>query len=87
MPYSLIIPIYNEENTLPQLLDNLQLVHQDAQIIIVNDGSTDETNTILKDESGIDVIVQDPNQGKGAAIQTGLDNGRLFDVSRQPCQG
>ena len=73
MPYSLIIPIFNEQSTLPQLLDNLKLVHQDAQIIIVNDGSTDETNTILKDESGIDVIVQDTNQGKGAAIQTGLE--------------
>ncbi|SVC47619.1 uncharacterized protein METZ01_LOCUS300473, partial [marine metagenome] len=73
MPYSLIIPIFNEQSTLPQLLDDLKLVHQDAQIIIVNDGSTDETNTILKDESGIDVIVQDTNQGKGAAIQTGLE--------------
>ena len=73
MPYSLIIPIYNEEDTLPQLLDDLKLVHQDAQIIIVDDGSTDETNTILNDASGINVLAQETNHGKGAAIRAGLE--------------
>ena len=72
MPYSLIIPIYNEENTLPQLLDDLKFVHQDAQIIIVDDGSTDTTDTILKNASGIDIIAHETNQGKGDAIRAGL---------------
>ena len=72
MPYSLIIPIFNEQSTLPQLLDDLQSVHQDAQIIIIDDGSTDETDTILKNASGIDAIAQATNQGKGAAIRVGL---------------
>ena len=73
MQYSLIIPIYNEENTLPQLLDDLQSVDQDAQIIIIDDGSIDATVTILKNASGIDIITLENNQGKGAAIRAGLE--------------
>ena len=73
MQYSLIIPIYNEENTLPQLLDDLQSVDQDAQIIIIDDGSIDATDTILKNASGIDIMTLENNQGKGAAIRAGLE--------------
>ena len=73
MPYSLIIPIYNEENTISKLLDALQSLDKDAQIIIVDDGSIDETDTILKNASGIDIITIENNQGKGAAIRAGLE--------------
>ena len=73
MQYSLIIPIYNEENTLPQLLDDLESVDQDAQIIIIDDGSIDATDTILKNASGIDIMTLENNQGKGAAIRAGLE--------------
>ena len=72
MPYSLIIPIYNEENKIPRLLDDLQSLDSEAQIIIVDDGSIDETDTILKSASGIDIMTMENNQGKGAAIRAGL---------------
>ena len=48
MKLSIIIPVYNEESTLLKLLKRIKTININKEIIIVNDGSTDRTNYILK---------------------------------------
>ena len=73
MPYSIIIPIYNEERTLEKLLKSLeQYSHSRNQILIINDGSVDKTNKILKKYDFIDVLHLKKNYGKGTALKIGL---------------
>lgn len=72
MTYSLIIPIYNEERTLLCLLKKIEKLDRKIQIIIVNDGSTDSTASILKKYTNIKIITNESNRGKGASIKEGL---------------
>ena len=73
MPYSIIIPIYNEEKTLDNLLLSLKKYSLSRnEILIVNDGSIDETNKILKKYNFINVLNLKKNYGKGCAIKIGL---------------
>ena len=46
MNYSIIIPIYNEERSLPSLLDKLEKIPNEIEVIIVDDGSNDQTDII-----------------------------------------
>ena len=73
MPYSIIIPIYNEVNTLISLLKSLKRYYElGHEIIIIDDGSTDQSNLILKECSFIKLIVLNRNHGKGIALREGL---------------
>ena len=49
MLVSVIIPAYNEENTIRQVLETVQSLPLEIQIIVVNDGSTDNTYHILEE--------------------------------------
>lgn len=71
---SVIMPVYNEKATLPDILRSVVGVPVDKEIIIVDDGSTDGTWDFLKDVSdkGIKVFRHESNRGKGAAIRTAL---------------
>lgn len=77
---SVVIPVYNERQTVSELVRRVQSVDLDGvdlEIIIVDDGSTDGTRDILKTEiePHVDhVIYHDTNQGKGAALRTGFRN-------------
>ncbi len=76
MKLSVIIPVYNEENTIQEILQQVRAVELAHEIIIVDDGSTDRTRELLKAEEtqpGTTVIYQPVNQGKGAAVRTGID--------------
>jgi glycosyltransferase involved in cell wall biosynthesis len=74
MKLSVIIPVYNEKNTIGEVLQRVAAVDLEKEIIVVDDGSTDGTRELLKKISNpqIKVILQPRNQGKGAAIRRGL---------------
>jgi len=73
---SVIIPVYNEEATIREIVNRVRALPVDLEIIVVDDGSTDGTRGIL--ESEIEgklgqVIYQPLNRGKGAAVRAGLE--------------
>jgi glycosyltransferase involved in cell wall biosynthesis len=75
MKLSIIIPAYNEQATIAQIVNRVKSVNLkniSKQIIVVDDGSTDKTLSRLKKLSGIRLISLKTNQGKGAAIRAGL---------------
>ncbi|RZK66801.1 MAG: DUF2062 domain-containing protein, partial [Pedobacter sp.] len=65
-----IIPTYNNHATLKRVIDGV-LLYTDV-ILVVNDGSTDTTATILTKYPQITIITQPENKGKGIALQTGF---------------
>jgi glycosyltransferase involved in cell wall biosynthesis len=70
---SVIIPVYNEVNTIKEIVERVQSVDLAKEIIIVDDASTDGTREVLKalkEEEGITVLFHESNQGKGAALRT-----------------
>ena len=74
---SIIIPAYNEKNTIQELIKKVQAVFLpeiEKEIIAVDDGSTDNTRDLLKKISGIKYIFHDKNLGKGGALKTGFQN-------------
>lgn len=70
---SIILPAYNEESTIAEIIRRLADLPLDKEIIVVDDASTDATPDEIK-RSGVDVfhITQPHNQGKGAAIRAAL---------------
>jgi glycosyltransferase involved in cell wall biosynthesis len=73
---SVLVPVYNEASTLEKAIQRLRQVPLNAEIVCVDDGSSDgsrETLSRLYDAGMIDIwINHDVNQGKGAAIQTAI---------------
>lgn len=72
---SIIIPIYNEENIAADYLPRIFNLPIKKEVIIVNDGSTDNSFMILenlKKKYSFELINQVTNQGKGAAVKCGL---------------
>ncbi len=76
MRLSVIIPLFNEDRYIADVVAAVQAVPLDKEIIIVNDGSTDRTRERLKDldlkNSNVTILHHEVNRGKGAAIRTGL---------------
>jgi glycosyltransferase involved in cell wall biosynthesis len=76
---SVIIPCYNEVQTIAQVLDNVREVDLADEIIIVDDGSTDGSREVLaaiaaRELPGVRVFYHERNQGKGAALVTGFQH-------------
>ncbi len=65
-----VIPTYNNDRTLLHVINDVKQYVSD--IIVVNDGCTDDTNDILNRVDGIDVVVYERNRGKGYAIRQGF---------------
>lgn len=78
MKLSVIIPVYNEESTIRDILKKVRNVNIEKEIIIVDDGSTDRTPEILQEELKKDkvTIVYNSliNIGKGAAVRIGIEH-------------
>lgn len=76
MILSIIIPVYNEKKTIRDIIDRVQEVEVglEKEIIIIDDGSDDGTREVLKtfDFPNVKIHLHDKNQGKGAALQTGI---------------
>ena len=75
MKLSIIMPVYDEVNTVRDILEQVRAVPIEKEIIIVDDGSTDGTSDILRQEMEHDdtrVFFLAENQGKGAAVRTGI---------------
>ena len=75
--FSIIVPVYNEAKTILEVLknlNNLKKYYQNIQIIVINDGSRDDTLKILENnKSLIDVLINNPNnKGKGNAVKKGI---------------
>ena len=77
MKFSIVIPVHNEEKFVIDVLKrvNEQKKNFDIEIIISNDGSTDQTNNLLeKNKDLYDILVySEVNYGKGSAIKKGLE--------------
>ncbi|MFA4905253.1 MAG: glycosyltransferase family 2 protein [Candidatus Margulisiibacteriota bacterium] len=74
MKLSVIIPVYNEKNTLKEIVDRVQKVELEKEIILVDDCSSDGTRDLLPSftAQNIKIALQERNQGKGAAIRRGI---------------
>lgn len=73
MKISAVIPAYNEEKTIGSVLKTLKQVRLVDEILVVNDGSRDNTSQVAQG-CGVKVLNLPQNQGKGAAVKAGVDN-------------
>lgn len=77
MKLSIIVPVFNEEKTILNVISNLEklvIPSVTKEIIVVDDGSTDSTKEKLKLRKKINVYFHNKNKGKGAAVKTGISN-------------
>ena len=77
---SIIIPCYNEENTIEKIIDKILNQSQfDKEIIVIDDYSTDNTRKILKeikDKKISKLLLNESNFGKGYSISKGIENAK-----------
>jgi len=77
MKVSVIIPVYNEEETIEEILRRVEMEEIATEILVIDDGSTDGTReklASLNEVGNLRIILHDRNQGKGAAVRTGFQN-------------
>ncbi|OGD36507.1 MAG: glycosyl transferase [Candidatus Aminicenantes bacterium RBG_19FT_COMBO_58_17] len=76
MKLSIVVPVFNERPTIAEIIRRVRVVDvgMDKEIIVVDDGSTDGTREILQAMvlPELKVVLQERNQGKGAALRTGF---------------
>ncbi len=80
MKISVIVPVYNEKNTVAEILRRVAATNIPHEIVVVDDGSTDGSREILQDLEAkreipnLKVIYHPHNMGKGAAVRTALQH-------------
>ncbi|MFN2111932.1 MAG: glycosyltransferase family 2 protein [Anaerolineales bacterium] len=75
MKLSVIMPIFNELNTLAEIVKRVQETGLADEIVLVDDGSTDGTRNLVhgyQGKEGFTVVLHEENQGKGAAVRSGF---------------
>jgi len=75
MKLSVVMPVYNEAETVREIVAQVLAVPIEKEILIIDDGSSDGTRDVLKEldgKDGIRVFLQPNNQGKGAAVSVGF---------------
>ncbi|MFC2061470.1 glycosyltransferase family 2 protein [Elusimicrobiota bacterium] len=75
---SVVIPVYNEEKTVKDILDKVLEVEINKELIVVDDGSSDSTPRILRsiDHPHIRIFIKEKNEGKASAVRYGIDKAR-----------
>ena len=79
MQISVIIPTFNESKTIHEIIRRVEAEKVSDEILVIDDGSTDGTRQALEDINGkgsLRLIIHERNQGKGAAIRTGIQQAR-----------
>jgi len=75
---SVVIPVYNEKNTIREILRQVRAVPVRKQIILVDDCSRDGTRDVLRElqqtDTDLTIVFHEKNQGKGAALRTGFQH-------------
>ncbi len=77
MKLSVVIPVYNENKTIQEIIKRVQATGLADEIVAVDDGSTDGSRDILASmhrDGNIKVVYHERNQGKGKAVRTGIQN-------------
>lgn len=77
MKLSVVIPVYNEVKNITEILKRVRATGLASEIVVVDDCSQDGTRGILQGldgKDGLHLILHDKNQGKGAAVRTGLQH-------------
>lgn len=73
---SIIVPVYNEERTILQVIHRLETTKLpsgiEREIIVINDGSTDNTKALLESYTDRHVVINSKNTGKGGAVRKGF---------------
>lgn len=96
MKLSIVIPVYNEKNTIKEIVRRVRETPFEKEIIIVDDYSTDGTRELLKEienESDLRILYHPQNMGKGASLRSGFENvtGDIViiqdaDLEYDPCE-
>jgi glycosyltransferase involved in cell wall biosynthesis len=76
MKLSVVMPVYNEKDTILEILRRVRAVNLPKEVILVDDCSTDGTREILQDLPSSDdvrIVLQPKNAGKGAALRAGFE--------------
>ena len=68
-----VVPVYNEGDLIKDTIEGLKKIESIDEIVVVNDGSTDNTSDICK-SLGVTVIDIENNQGKGHAIKSAIES-------------
>lgn len=78
MKLSIVVPCYNESKDIAknsEIIKNyLQSIKQDYELILVNDGSKDNTKEVIEAIPGVKALSYEPNRGKGGAVKYGIEN-------------
>lgn len=69
---SVVIPAFNEEKSIAHVLETVQKISTITQVIVVDDGSTDNTSKIVSKFTDVILLKHEKNRGKGSAMKTGL---------------
>jgi len=75
---SIVMPVFNEKDTIREILAQVHAVDRVSQIVVVDDFSTDGTREILQEEAARDktitLVLHDSNRGKGAGVRSGIEH-------------
>jgi glycosyltransferase involved in cell wall biosynthesis len=76
MKLSVVVPVYNERETIEKVYERIKAVDLDKEIVLVDDCSTDGTREIVRGlaDDQTKVFFHEKNMGKGAALRTGFSN-------------
>ena len=78
MKLSIVVPCYNESKDIAKnseiIKKHLESIKQDYELILVNDGSKDNTKEVIESIPGVKALSYEPNRGKGGAVKYGIEN-------------